>query len=401
MVIMASDSNNSSNHKRTNIKGENNDDETTMSTNSNKRSSVSSSSSSSSTSGSTSLPLPLHSSPNTIQTCDRDVIETNEEVGYFFLNDAVITLVTSSANHSSRCSSLHKNTFIADKWMDVQIIDDDTTTTTTNHDNSGSKLGEMEHNEEVEEKKQDMVSEWDNDDEDHAENSSFLCTRCNLILYMNTEKIHQNNSNDNNMEKEDGMVQSQCTTCPANRNTAVTYQISKRSFYNGLVDDLASCYQCSSGKSCRKVNMSHHSRHNSSNNNVNEQQTKKQRSDAAILIGTLLQCRKDKFVRIESFRVLFSGSVETESESQLYVDDDNNNSKTDERNNTCINTEIDTEEWQEDGNDMEVENRKSLNNENTTNLENTTKQAWKTYQQVKCSIAFTISLPTLEKASQK
>ena len=273
-----------------------------------------------------------------------DVIKEKEEVGYFFLKDAMVTLICCSSSSSSlqeqhklpvhatykgmaeekeeknhtKCTSSNddhceddsidvhnvmkciKNGLISDEWLDIHFKDD---MKAEGKECKKIKQGiAKNHNDEG------------NDSDDDDINDTFsnncvdtqLCPRCNVVLRYETNALHY----------------------PS---------ISKRHYFSGLINDVKLCKTCSSSVPQKRHQQS-------------------QRSDASILLGMILNCKDEGFVRIQKFQILMHGSI------------------------------------------IEQVDNSSTNNEEQTK-ENEEEPSQKIYL-VKCSLVLTISLPYLEKISQ-
>jgi len=251
-----------------------------------------------------------------VQTTEVDVIKEKEEVGFFFLKDTCITLCSPSRFES-------ENIFFDDKWKDVKLVDNarvvvDDIDTDEQKDGEEQKKHESEagkprnnDSEKGNDNEDDGDKDHDNDNDgnggDHAKETSSpnvdLCSRCNLVVRENSkEELVWNTSSDID-------------------------------FFNGCMNDISCC--------------AHHK-------NVNEADlTMKQvqRSDSALLLGNILQCRNVEYLRVEKIQILLSGTIDAKCEE-------------------------------------EGERRQS------------TLRGKKDYHRVSCSLMITISLPHLERKSR-
>jgi len=236
--------------------------------------------------------------------CDADttltslIIEENEEVGFFLLENTDITLFVP---HCRQDKNVVSSIISQKQWIDIEY------TTLSTNDNIQPQEDEEEVTKKLKQSDKVINEEAENEQDVHNDSSVELCSRCNIILQANETK--------------------ECISFVDQQDTSI--------HFDGFIKDIKCC-QC----------------------HQNQEHT--QRSDAAVLLGTLLACKKLGYLRIEQFQMLFMG------------DGSNNQNINDKHNNL-------KRHW-----------------ENTNNV-NGLKGV---YQQFKVSIVITVSLPHLEIVSR-
>jgi hypothetical protein len=286
---------------------------------------------------------------------DSDIIKEREEVGYFFVNDTPVTLlaqdynylynlytqqrnkkkndidttsedsqekVSNSSMHTTNSSSgSDESMAVLDEWIDVDIINTEKEIESITNEEEAIEQVAVEGEETIEEKKEEGGKI--NNDNDNDKNS-VSCPRCNIVLHCN----------------DDGMQ----------------FMVSEDSYFNGHVADMVCCDECTKNNTATATENKATTTTSAGASSKEQQQT--QRSDAALLLGTLLRCRDDGLIRIENFQILVSQSFDNDEVHNIDNDHDNNH-------------------------DNDCSSKKQQNQ----------------YQQIKCSIVITISIPQLEKES--
>ncbi len=251
---------------------------------------------------------------NQINADDSHIIQEREEVGFFFLKDAIVTIP--SERPSDTTSSSIFNRSVHDEWIDVDIKDE------IEEDAVSMEVGKKKDDEQNSPMKADPL---------HTK----ICPRCNVVLYTNEE------------------------------NNQMEYKVTKQSFFNGLMRDSTRCDWCMHVDTCTNSSKSNESK----DTKRRKKTVKKQRTDAALLLGTILQCKNQDFLRIEKFQILLSG--------EWYAGDDSDNANV-----------------KEDSQNFKQSKEKAIQ------INYGCSQTKSQCIEVRCSILVTVSLPLLETVSK-
>lgn len=218
---------------------------------------------------------------------DSIAIEKGEDVGFLFLNKTAISLVVPGTGRNCRnetCSSWFEKSNLlpySTKWENV-IVTDATT---------------------KEQKETCCCCEEScvNPDTVACANISTVCPRCNLVLYYN--------------DRDDAIIMKSPLEC----------------YFDGTLSDTKGCSFHNDESTVGSSTTTTTAAATGATTHIGS--THSQRSDAILWMGTILKCQSLGFLRIESFKVLFSGFVEQ------MVEEDTTRTTTDEdgqQTQTCV-----------------------------------------------------------------
>jgi SNF2 family N-terminal domain. len=233
---------------------------------------------------------------------DSIAIEKGEDVGFLFLNKTAISLVVPGRTcRNETCSSWFEKSNLlpySTKWENVIVTDADADAATDTTDAT----------EEQEETcccckkscvKPDIVA---------STNTNKVCPRCNLVLYYN--------------DRDDAIIMKPSLECYFDGTLSDTKGCS---FHNdeSTVGGSTTKSTTTTGTITTTTTITGATTHIGSTHN--------QRSDAILWMGTILKCQSLGFLRIESFKVLFSGFVEQmeeEDTTRTTTDEDGQQTQT-------------------------------------------------------------------------
>lgn len=275
---------------------------------------------------------------NRICVDESDIIHENEEIGFFFIQDTIVTVqqCINNSNKKRPNTLSSRNAYVKDEWVDIHITEEN------EEENNMVQTTEEKKEDEKNPKKANV-------------GDSKICQRCNVVLL--------ENNNDTNSLEENGNV------------IRLEYRPSKDGFFNGLLKDSLRCDWCMHVDECTSTSNSHKpasSFHTMTNKKTKARSQKKkikrQRTDASLLMGNIFQCKDAGFVRIEKFQILFCGEICRNDSDDTTTTEINQQMKIAEGNDGC-----------------------------NSKVSNDCHEHWK---EVKCSLAITISLPHLENVSK-
>ena len=220
-----------------------------------------------------------------------EVINEGDEMGFFFLQDTPISLCTwdDKRNDDESVSLLPSNV-----WLNVDVVNASDIIITDFE--SGNEIEKemntcsprrlrprREHGMLIDIDEKISSNSWE------SEQSVGKCPRCNLVLHTANKK-----EDDNQGRKDEDKGENENENKAEKVSSALQFRVSKKYSFNGCIQD-THCYDCD----CHK---------NGSVSEETENHNQKKRSDAALLLGTIMKCKDEGYVRVESFNLLLLNS---------------------------------------------------------------------------------------------